>query len=163
MKAGLVVTLFSGIFGISGVALMAFGCWQLREAYVSGSWPAVEGRIVHSEMTQRESYSGPTEPSRITYWAEIGYEYEAEGRAWKGDRVSFGDAGTSNRPRVQGVVTRYPVGRQVKVFYQPGNAGSACLETGVSLVTWIMPGVGALFVMLGTGVYFLARRVRPKA
>lgn len=158
MKPSLVILLFSTIFVLSGAALIVFGFRQMAEARASLQWPVAHGRVIHSEFVQRKEITKATERDRFTYRPEIRYEYEVNGRVWTASRVSFGDAGSSDFALAQEVVARYPVGTAVKVAYRAEDPASACLEPGPHKVTWIMPGAGMLFTLIGVLVFWLFSR-----
>lgn len=134
------------LFIVIGLALMAFAWWSARMNAKAADWPEARGRIVHSELRlNSESDHGDS--------VRIEYEYEAAGARRQGSTVSY--AGMANdRETQQALVARYPVGREVAVFYDPSQPDRAVLERepsrgwlGVLAVGAVLIGV-ALFVRL---------------
>lgn len=113
----------------------------LREqAVASQAWPATDGRITRSVLEESRK-DGTTHRS-----ADIGYEYHLDGRTLAGSRVWIGD-GYSSSPgnEFRAAVKRYPVGRQVRVHYDPQDPDESVLEPGP---TWS----GSMLYLIGLGV-----------
>jgi hypothetical protein len=53
----------------------------------------------------------------------IGYEFAVAGKTFRGNRVKDGFT-----PKVKPTLTKYPVGAEVEVFYDPANPADAILE-----------------------------------
>jgi len=140
------------IFAAVGIGVLIWGVMTVKNAYASSSWPTTTGKIVESRVDHRRSSSGSRSSSSTTYHAEIGYTYTVDGNTYDGDRVSFGEYGSSNSSHARSVVRRYPVGQSVEVCYDPADPTSACLEAGVSWSTWFLPGFGAAFGVVGGGL-----------
>jgi len=116
----------------------------LREqAVASSGWPATEGKITRSVLEESRK-DGSTMRS-----ADIGYEYQLDGKTLHGSRVWIGD-GYSASPghEFRAAVSRYPVGRPVRVHYNPADPGESVLEPGP---TWS----GSLLYFIGWGVLCL--------
>ena len=89
------------------------------------SYPETSGRVTRSEVTGRPHDGG------TTYHAEIEYAYEVNGIRYHGNRHRYFSGSTGSRRPQEEAVRRYPVGKEVRVFYNPENTGDAVLETGV--------------------------------
>jgi hypothetical protein len=116
----------------------------LREqAVASQAWPATDGRITRSVLEESRK-DGKTHRS-----ADIAYEYHLDGRTLTGSRVWIGD-GYSASPgnEFRAAVDRYPVGRQVRVHYDPQDPAESVLEPGP---TWS----GSMLYLIGLGVLAL--------
>lgn len=110
------------------------------QAVASRSWPATEGRIVRSTLEESRK------DGKTHYSADIGYEYQLDGRTLTGSRVWIGDAYSSSPGNeFRTAVKRYPVGRQVQVHYDPQDPTESVLEPGP---TWS----GSLLFLIGLGV-----------
>lgn len=140
------------IFAAVGVGVLIWGVMTVGNAYASESWPTTTGEIVESRVDRRRSSGGSNRSSSTTYHAEIGYTYTVDGTTYDGDRVNFGEYGSSNSSHARSVVRRYPVGQSVEVRYDPADPATSCLEAGMSLSTWFVPGFGALFAVVGGGI-----------
>jgi len=115
---------------VAGVILGGFSVWgvgQLYEAVRGYTWPHVNGTIISSvahskQMTGSHRY--------ISYWPEVRYEYVVGNRHATGDRIRFIIRGMNER-ETQQVVSSYPVGKAVTVYFDPRDVTAAVLEPGV--------------------------------
>jgi hypothetical protein len=94
------------------------------EKQASQAWPSTKGKIVTSRV---ELSSGR---DMATVFAKIVYEYQLSGRTYQFDQVHSGDEffAQATREETYDLVDRYPVGREVTVYYNPDNPADAALE-----------------------------------
>ena len=119
------------------------------QALASSSWPIAEGRVIRSALDERR------DEGKQLVTADIGYEYELDGKAFTGTRVWFGDDyWSSPGSEFRDAVARYPVGTPLKVHYDPAAPDASVLEPGAtwssSLAYFLgiaMLAVGGLVVM----------------
>jgi hypothetical protein len=104
---------------------------------LSEGWPTTAGSIVSSQVTSEVNDDG----TRM-YGAEVRYRYTVDGSAHESSRISFGWMGSSIQSQAQARVDRHPVGKKVRVHYDPSRPGEAVLEPGIS------DGAGAAFCLL---------------
>jgi hypothetical protein len=123
-----------------GVPMLYFGCRELLRANQSRTWPTAQGVIQNSSLD-----SG----SKGEYWAHVMYDFTVNATAFNGNRVAFGDYGSSILSHAQGVVNRYPKGKAVTVYYDPKNPQVCLLEPGVKVQAWFVPGFGFVFLAIG--------------
>lgn len=140
--AGLI---FGPLFLVVGyVVAFMFGKPILDNARASRDWPQVTGTITKSEV-HRSRKKGST-----MYSAEVVYDYTVEGKKLEGDTVWFGgNYRTSSDRGARDVVSRYPVGKQVPVFYNPQDPTLAVLESGAFLTSYVVFGIGLAFMIAG--------------
>ncbi len=121
---------------------------ETTEATASVEWPTTPGTILSARSieTVTASPSAGNRSATVTYHAEIKYQYEVEGRRQMGDRVSFGYL--SSKDQAQAVVDRYPVGAEVKVFYNAISPEHSVLEPGRQETTSIGFLAGWLFTVM---------------
>ncbi len=97
--------------------------------YRSGSWPEVQGTIVSSHVAEDTGSDAP-------YYPEVVYRYEVGGRKYTSSRRSFEtEMHSSSRGSADSIVKRYPAGKSVPVYVDPGNAAEAVLARGVPPVS----------------------------
>ena len=147
-KLGFFITyVFPWPFLMAGIAMLAFGFRSLQAARASSSWPTAEGTVTSSKVESSRSRSGSR--NSTTYHARVKYTYSVGGQSHKGDRVAFGDYGSSISSHARGIVARYPVGIKVDVFHAPAAPGQSVLEPGVKGQAFILPGIGTIFTIVG--------------
>lgn len=111
---------------------------ERQTAAASRNWPAVQGRVVSSEVVVASQTSGGG-TRRTSYRALIKYSYQVGTARFESVRVSFmgwgSSAGTmqrSDKSAARSDANRYPRGAEVKVFYNPQDPSEAVLEPGAS-------------------------------
>jgi hypothetical protein len=134
---------FAAIF--ASVVFGAFSVWgigQLYESLRGYTWPHVNGTVISSVAHSKLMVGGKSK--FMSYWPEVQYEYVVGNRRIVGDRIRFIVRGM-NENETQRVVSTYPAGKSVAVYFDPNNAASAVLEQGV---WWPMIPILALSLTL---------------
>ncbi len=145
--SGLIVGL---VFTIMGYAAYNYITKPMEEeAKASESWPSVLGEITTSEIARYTS-SGET-----MYSANIHYVYKVENKEYGGSNITSSDGSTSVQSFVKKDLKKYPVGKQVKVYYDPLFPESSLLEPGVNFWIGLLFKIPLVFMVLG-GLIFLS-------
>ncbi|MFW6202246.1 MAG: DUF3592 domain-containing protein, partial [Gemmatimonadota bacterium] len=145
-------TLVGGAIVFMGVVMLGFAAWWIVPAWDSLDWTPVEGTIVSAEVdreirTRRRSSGGRT--SHTVWIRRADYEYEVDGRVYRGDRVSFEIEGTTDRASAQGWVDRNPAGTAVTVLVDPDDPTASVLERGDGRVYWFFLAFGTCVMLFG--------------
>lgn len=147
-KVGRKLLIFMGlIFMIVGY-VMAYqkGLPLLERAKASKSWPTTAGVVLESKVESHRSSNSKSS----TYSPKVLYRYEVEDKEFKGETVWFGnDVSTSDRSLSEETVRKYPVQKEVTVFYDPADHAIAVLEPGVFKTTYFFYLFGWLFLGIG--------------
>jgi hypothetical protein len=132
------------------LACGAAGVWRswrdLRRARASAAWPRADGDIVGS-AARVEDYHDDGEPMLRTV---ISYRYHVGGEPYRGERVFFGDgialrfAGPGRRR-----LAAYPIGRRVRVAYDPADPAISVLEPGEDDAALLACLVAATVALVG--------------
>ncbi len=154
--------IFPFIFVVVGASVAFFGIRGLIRAKDSVDWPSTQGTVVESSV-ERQRSSGSKGRSSTTYHAEILYEFTVEGTTFNGDRVAYGDFGSSNPSHARSIVNRYPQGKNVSVYYMLGSPEECLLEPGLKGQSLFLPGFGIVFFVAGSLMaVFLPRAIRKQ-
>jgi hypothetical protein len=129
------------LFLAIGAGPSLWGWSILRNARASAAWPTAEGIVTRSEVTHSTDADGDD-----TYRPEVTYEYSVQNRSYENYTIKFGENSYSSQRQAEEIGARYPLGRQVAVYYDPADPGRSVLEPGVSGGSYIVLGVGVLFV-----------------
>jgi len=140
--------IFPLIFISIGAGVTFFGTQSLVKAKDSLDWPSTQGKVIKSEVKSHHS-SGSGSSSSTTYHANILYEFSVEKTIFSGTRVAYGDYGSSNSSHARGIVSRYPKGKIVNVYYMAEKPEECLLEPGLKLQSWFLPGFGLIFLIVG--------------
>lgn len=113
---------FIVLMGVMIICTAISNIWQGAD---SRNWPSVSGEIIVSKITSRSTYNG----SRWQYekFSEILYAYEINGVIYRNSRVTFDG---SYREFGDGLSKEFPLGKKVRVFYDPENPDICVLFTG---------------------------------
>jgi hypothetical protein len=151
------------IFGIFFVLVAAFIFYkfyrQVENGLSSPRWPYTRGIIILSRVESSSSSEG-----RRSYSPVIQYAYKVSGMQRIGKNLRFIQDGVGRRWS-EAKVSKYPVGREVKVFYKSDNPAISVLEPGAE-IKWIIALSGAMllfgiiFLLLSYACYWDYRRVK---
>ena len=136
----LIPLLFAFIFGILGVAFIAFALISRKKAETSQSWPVTTGSITRADLQEHISYDDDTGGTTRSYEPRITYTYNVAGQPLTSTKIGFG-ANSFDYNHAQEILNRYPVGTPVTVHYDPNDPGKAVLET--------KPAGSKLFLIIG--------------
>lgn len=157
------------------VALAAAG--KFAEAYRMRSWQEVQGRVVTSRVEARKVPQAGQQPDQTRNFPLVEYAYtieipgeeendRPEQGEMRGRRISVAEAVPDQD--VEPTLERYPVGREVTVYYNPRNPSQAVLERhmpegiGKALVTltfFFSVAVVAIGAFLSGGFEWLIARL----
>ncbi len=144
-------------FVIAGAATLYFGVHGIILANASAKWPTARGKVLESKVEQHSDSDG------TTYHAEILYEFSVEDVIFKGNRVSYGDYGSSSPSHANRVVNNYPKGKKVEIHYMPEKPEECLLEPGLKGQSFFMPLFGLIFFGVGClMVVFLPRLMKKE-
>ena len=142
--------IFCSLFILIGLIAMGSGVWMAFKSVSSEQWPVTDGVVLTAEMKSHSGEHGDT------YSAAVTYEYRVTGEKYTGNKIAIGSM-SSSTSYAQGILSRYPVGKQVVVHYSPEHPAEAVLETGIHGGTWVCLGVGMAFALFGLMFLQLSR------
>ena len=145
-------------FMLIGALTLYFGVRGIYRANESTMWPVADGTIQNSAVEYHSSSEGGG-----TYHAEVLYQFTVDGQTRSGNKVAFGDYGSSNPSHAQSIVNRYPRGGKVKVHYLTGDPDTCILEPGLHGQAWFLPGCGLIFFVVGSLMAVFLPRLMKKS
>jgi hypothetical protein len=117
------------LFAIFGAVGLWRGWRDLGRARASTWWPRADGEITSAELR----IDGHHDDGEAMRRAVIQYRYEAAGERHYGERLFFGDdVALRFRGPAMRRLNAYPVGRRVRVAYDPAEPRLAVLEPGLN-------------------------------
>ncbi len=159
---------------VGGTMATFFGIRQVLEANASKDWPTTEGKIIDSSVEYETRRRKPGESGSLTrkdYRAKILYEYRVDEVALTGTRIAYvkkmrtqveGDSTfgidkstaraidrSTAKARAEGIVSHYPKGKSVSVYYKPDNPKVCVLEPGLGLQAFVAPVFGVVMIIFG--------------
>jgi len=149
-SGGLIAGLFFLILGLIFIALILQGSFKSAE---SENWPSIEGTILSSEISTRNELNSDTHTRDYYYMSKVSYNYTLDGAVYTSTMISVIN---NNKEYVieseaQAIIDNYPIGKKVKVYYNPDNPSEAFLEPGMKDSGSVICGtVGSvIFVIFG--------------
>ncbi|MBF0589057.1 MAG: DUF3592 domain-containing protein [Magnetococcales bacterium] len=133
-----------------GLAFLILGITPFVQSQSSDAWYAGDGVIVSSELMPGTTLFGWV----LTHRVRVVYRYKTRnGKHFDSSHLEFGIGGHSYliRSFAERVVHRYPEGKPIRAYYNPGQPNSAVLERG--------PSMGGSMIWMVFGVLFLGASV----
>ena len=156
------LTLFGLVFCAIGAALLTPGAIALWRARASAHWPSAPGTIVMGrpaplpvdadDAAVDSAESADSASGRVLQPGRLVYAYDVRGRRHYANVRTFGQVSRGGGGPDEAIGARYPIGRAVTVRHAPDAPDLAVLEPGVSGEAWLLPGVGAAFLLFGFAV-----------
>lgn len=140
---------FPGIFILVGAFVFYNGLKEMFLARRSVGWPTAPGTIQSSGVRIEE-----TEQQRSAAFDDVKYTYLVYDISYTSDRVLFADYGTSDAEHANRIAGQYHEGQGVTVYYNPAKPSESVLTPGFNNGCYVLPGVGGIFMVLGTLVLF---------
>jgi len=131
-------TIILGVFTLAGLLATVWGYMIISRAKQTLSWPCVDGVIEESSVSSRQYDLLPHIVYRYTV-ADVTYQHAME----------FPRDVTPTQEFARSYVEKYPVGRRVKVYFQPGTPKHATLEPGLGRGDWLVFAIGLSSFIFG--------------
>lgn len=128
------------LFAILGAVFIAVAFYLRKRAAAAALWPSTRGVVVESSLAN--------DPSNGRFSFSIRYQYSIAQQSYINSQVSFALIANSYQAK-QDVVSRYPVGQEVTVYYNPDSPQDAVLENQQTGGWILFVVVGAIFVLFG--------------
>ena len=139
-----------GFMLVFGVVWTAIAVYIFTRSRKSASWPEAVGKVLFTEVRRVQSGTHSASTGSLTYQPYIKYEYAVGGRRY--DNANYSVAArpwTADPAPAAEILTRYPVGGDVPVFYDPSNPGDSALIPGDSGGNSYFLALGAVFLTIG--------------
>lgn len=150
------IYVFSWIVVVAGLVGLSIGIRNLRQGYLSLRWPSVEGLITSLGATEH-----CTDGETFVLIPHITYDYSVGGIAYSGSRIAFGDDTSVSLGYARSVCSRYPTGKQVRVFYNPSEPSSSVLDAGPAHAAWFATFASGVFLVVGLALSQLLPKYFP--
>jgi hypothetical protein len=133
--------------GVVGAGLFALGWFQYRKVRASRGWPSTVGRMLSGRVETGVESGGDDGPDTTSYYPAIQYEYQVDGRTYRGNDIAFNRKTYSSQKQAEAALRVYPEGSDMLVYYDPRQPGRAVLERKASAGTVLMV-IGGVIVVL---------------
>lgn len=133
--------------GVVGAGLFLLGWFQYRKVRASRSWTSTVGRILSGRVETGVESGGDDGTDTTSYYPAIQYEYQVDGRTYRGNDIAFNRRTYSTQKQAVAALRVYPEGGDMLVYYDPRQPGRAVLERKASAGTALMV-IGGVIVVL---------------
>ncbi len=143
-----IMTLIMSPFVIIVLVLILVMARSVYKARASARWPATSGRVLSARVSARGDLHGST-----MYEPNVWYEYDVGGQAYRCSEISYGGRAAASSPDwAEQIVTRFPAGAEVEVFYNPARPEEAILEHGHGTVNVVIMAALILVELMLVGL-----------
>jgi hypothetical protein len=142
-----------------GILIFKLSLRDILKNREAQSWPSATGKIVkhYSKNSILMPASIPREISeksatvesskgKAKLWLE--YEYMINQKTFTNDKYSFGHDGGMSGAQIEKLIKKYPLGKEIKVFYNPKNPAESILCLSARM-NYFLLGLGLLLVIGG--------------
>lgn len=140
-------------------ALLLYQAWVAqKQAWAARHWPQTSGVIISTQVKAtrvRERRRSRFSRTVTRYEPNVIYRYQTNGVVHQSNQLYIGQKVLYSDTRsVEKIITRYPVGDTVTLYYNPENPAIATLSPKTGWATTALWLTGAfLFFMAGMVVY----------
>ncbi len=122
---------------IIGFVIFSLSMIPVLKSRLSKSWNTVTGKVIKSEI-----YTSRDSDANATYRADIAFEYIVDGSKYLSDRLYYGVKimSSDNWINSKKSVDKYPVGKEIIVYYDPDKPNDSVIEPGIHF------GLGGVFI-----------------
>ena len=133
-----------GAFGMSGIGLIVWGWTIISKTRKARQWPYVDGVIEESAPSTEADDLLP----------HISFRYSIDGDSYTSKFEIPGNI-TPSREFTASYMDKYPVGKKVAVYYDPGQPEHATLEPGISS-DWMVFIIGIMATLFAIVALFFS-------
>lgn len=123
---GFGLAIFALIWSAFVLGFDYFVGYEMVKTVLAQSYPETRGEVIHSELEEVSTEDG------YTYGADIHFTYQVDGQSYTSEEYAYGAWNNSNSSGAKKMLRKYPVGKTVRVYYNPSDPSDAVLEHGVS-------------------------------
>lgn len=133
-----------------GAVMIIIGGRDIKHSHECLTWPETDGIIIESGIYERKD----DDNSKIYYSLMIKYSFIVNGKTYTGNRKSYQTEEHSDRKIIEDILTDYPKGAVIRIFYKPENPEFSVLERGEPLGNFVIYlGWGLLFLGISIGIF----------
>jgi len=123
------------LFIVAGLIVSIWGWQNIRKNRQSLDWPSVTGHVQSSQLS-------------VNITPDIQYSYQVDGVDYE-QTMKFPDSMISTPDVAKLEVEKYPVGKQVTVYYPAEAPENSTLTPGPGKDAWLIVVMGILAIVFG--------------
>ena len=139
------------IISLIGFVLFLLSALAIANSLFAKDWIMTIGKITHSEVYISKSDGDFT----ATYRPNIIFEYSVFGEKFICDRLYFGVKimSSGNLVNSRKLVEKYPVNKEVAVFYKPDKPKQSVIEPGIHFVLGRLFLISIFLIAIGISMF----------
>ncbi len=144
----ILIAVGTGVLIVGSVVLAIFFIRPLLHWNSAQSWPSADAKILSSEIEVSKAKES------TSYEAKFTYTFDVDGQEYSGNQYGFFVFSGSEKASEE-LVSRYPVGAETKIFYNPGQPSDAVMDRALGPAVWVCIGpiamtiIGGVVLLLG--------------
>ena len=131
--------------GTGGLAVIGF--MQAGEAFRSGAWSSVEGKVVRTEVKRNVSRNSDGR-SRVSYSPVLEYHFQVGDRIFHGHRMQILGHGYNSRRAASHAIKELITDNRCLVYYNPTDPEQCSLKVGLEARHLFAPAAGFAFFLI---------------
>jgi hypothetical protein len=109
----------AGAMAFVGLLLIIQGIYETIYNFKINRWPTCEGVITCSEVDERSRYDEDLGHSVAYFYPKVRYHYEVNSVIQEGYRIAIQEKSSTEVESILPVLDKYPVGKSVRLSYNP--------------------------------------------
>ena len=161
------IAFFWIIFGVISISRLIILVSQWKQ---SQKWRSICGSIIQSEIESvlvprggKKGYFNGIPNLIVAYIPKILYEYRVNAETFQSKQIFLGQQFPTNFNTADDLVERYPVGKEVTVYFDPEKPGFAVLERDAPKAIELLGELIFCMLFLLFGLGMLAQSVSESA
>ena len=145
------IQVFGLIILIIGFAILCMTVIAISNSVSAKEWSIIMGKIIKSDIYELQ-FGGE---SNATFRPDIAFEYNVNGEKYISDRLYYGVKIMSsfNWIKSRKLVEKYPVNKEVKVYFNPNKPSESVVEPGIHVDLGVIFIFAIFFVICGFLLY----------
>ena len=144
----LVIIVFFGSFAALGSIALYISSEGAYYGTLSGDWPTTEGKMIESRIKTRRKKG---KKKRLLV---IKYAYQVNGSRHINNKAQYLDNVFYSTTRKKEIVSQFPAGKIIPVYYNPDNPSQSVLFPGFSTGSFF-GGIALGSIFMGIGMWGL--------
>lgn len=137
-----------GGFILGGLGVAVIGFIQAGEAFQSGAWSSVDGKVVRTEVKRNVSRNSDGR-SRVSYSAVLEYHFQVGDRIFHGHRMQIPGTGYNSRRAASHAIKELITDNRCLVYYNPTDPEQCSLKVGLEARHLHVPAIGFGCCLIG--------------
>lgn len=141
---------------LAGIGLVVWRIWKSRRIKAISSWPETAGSIVDHDISKVDISDADDHGADYRFDPVVKYTYNVEGKVFHGSKIGI------NTPRFtmgskaeQYLLEKYPIGKEISVFYNPSKPADAVIDRGAAAKSSMSSAKNIFVVAIGVLLFMV--------